>query len=242
MSKRVTGVAVTAAASALIALVVIPAGAAPTTPVRFGIEAAGSADDRRTALSYELSPGSAAADGVAVVNYSDRALTFDLYGADAASSADGGFAVQPRSSQPTGVGAWVTINERNSGPVVVPAEHVDSTGATVPGRIELPVRINVPAAAKAGTLSGAVVVSLGSAAIDGSGGSVSLEQRVALRVYVTVTGAADGNAPRPSAHRRSSPAAARPWLLPTALAVGALLLLLVIWQARRPKRKWRQVP
>lgn len=222
------------ACTALVLLAFVgPVSAAPSGTVTFGIQAAGSPDDQRTALSYSLSPGASAADRIAVVNYSAQPLDLRVYGADATTSADGGFVAQPAAARPTRVGSWLRIAGGTSKTVRVPAQAATPDGGTAPGRVELPVSLDVPTGAAGGDVAGAIVVALGSTAT-GSGQTMGFDQGLALRVYVKVTGAETPVSAGPAAVvRQGEHTASRPWLLPAVLIAVGVLLILVVWLVRR---------
>lgn len=130
----------------------------------------------RPNLSYEAAPGATIDDAVTVFNYGTVPLTFAVFGTDAFNNPDGDFDLLPTAEEPTDVGSWVTVAQRN---VTVPAG----------GLATLPVTIAVPVDARPGDHAGAV---LASAPVEGTGPDgklVSFDRRTGTRLYVRVDGA-----------------------------------------------------
>lgn len=129
----------------------------------------------RPNLSYEAAPGATIDDAVTVFNYGTVPLTFAVFGTDAFNNPDGDFDLLPTAEEPTDVGSWVTVAQRN---ITVPA------GALA----TLPITITVPADARPGDHVGAV---LASAPVEGTGPDgklVSFDRRTGTRLYVRVDG------------------------------------------------------
>jgi hypothetical protein len=154
--------------------------------VGFGIVPATAKDlDVRSLFSFGLSPGSVAYDHVAVVNYSPKALNLDVYATDALNSAEGGYALRAATDKPSDLGAWVVVGEKSRRRTVsVPGRRKDGS----PGRVILPVAISVPANATPGDHAAGIVASLITLGKNPTGQNVRLEQRVAGRIYVRVSG------------------------------------------------------
>ncbi len=151
--------------------------------VTFGMTtASGGRPDERGFIAVNAPPGAELYDNVAVVNFSDAPLDVDLYPADATNAEDGGLALAPRSQPPALAATWVTVGSRT---VRLPAQ----AGATGPGVVNVPITISIPRDAEPGDHVAAVVSSI---TASGTGGentpALDLEQRVGLRVYVTVQG------------------------------------------------------
>jgi len=153
--------------------------------VAFGIQPANAQGtvDPRAFFQYELSPAAEVFDHVAVVNYSPSPLDLDVYPTDAGSDpTTGAFSPANRADPPRAVGRWLTVGD---GPttLTVPAATGDE-----PGTVVLPVRITVPDDASPGDHTGAILVSLTTLGENPDGQNVLLEQRVAVRVYLRITG------------------------------------------------------
>ncbi|MBL6276542.1 DUF916 domain-containing protein [Micromonospora fiedleri] len=129
----------------------------------------------RSYFVHDAEPGQRIDDRVAITNLSERAMTFAVYGADAFTTTDGGFALQPASRPATDVGAWITFAERT---YRVPAGE----------QVIVPFQITVPANATPGDHAGGVVASIAQVRSAGDGGQVNLDRRVAARIYLRVAG------------------------------------------------------
>lgn len=68
----------------------------------------GAAADARQYFILEGRPGTTLQDGLAISNYTDHPITYDVYGADGYNTPrDGQFALREHGHQMTGVGSWV---------------------------------------------------------------------------------------------------------------------------------------
>ncbi|PZG01068.1 DUF916 domain-containing protein [Micromonospora endophytica] len=136
-----------------------------------------SGPDGPTGRSYfvhDAEPGQRIEDRVAITNLSKEPMSFAVYGADAFTTADGGFALQPASQAPTDVGAWTSFAHRT---YRVPAGK----------QVIVPFQLTVPANASPGDHAGGVVASI--AQLGSTGGQrINLDRRVAARIYLRVAG------------------------------------------------------
>jgi len=151
--------------------------------VTFGITtaSAGTADDRGF-ISLSAPPGAVVFDHVAVVNFSDTPLDIDLYAADVANAADGSLGVAGRADPKQLAGSWVTLDVPT---VNLPAQST----AKGPGLAVVPVTITIPQDAEPGDHLAAVLSSLTTQGKPGQNTpAINLENRVGVRVYVTVQG------------------------------------------------------
>ncbi|MFE0589756.1 WxL protein peptidoglycan domain-containing protein [Micromonospora echinospora] len=130
----------------------------------------------RAYFVYDAAPGRRIEDRVAITNLSRTPMTFAVYGADAFTTGDGGFALQPASRPATDVGSWVTLAERT---YRIPAGK----------RVIVPFQVTVPANASPGDHAGGIVVSAAGARADAAGRTVTVDRRVAARIYLRVAGA-----------------------------------------------------
>lgn len=159
-------------------------GQAGADRITFGVQPATTlGGNEQPGFFFEVPPGSVVFDEVAVLNYSDDAVDLDVYAADATTSRAGDFAVGARAAPLSDVGAWLTVGEPTDRVTVDP--ETPELGA---GRVILPVAIQVPPNAEPGDHAGAVVVSLTTESRNPEGQNVRLEQRVAARVYLRVSG------------------------------------------------------
>ena len=129
-------------------------------------------------FNYALAPGESVVDAIVVENFSDRALTFHVYGADLLRAAGGGLGPAQSSATMREVGAWITVAAPR---VSIPAH----------GHLTDNFTLRLPAAVSIGEHLGAVVVAA-DVGITPQGNPI--EARTALITVVTVPGVA-----RPSA-------------------------------------------
>ncbi|MBB5826054.1 WxL protein peptidoglycan domain-containing protein [Micromonospora carbonacea] len=129
----------------------------------------------RNYFIYDLAPGSTLTDHVGITNLGDRPLTFDVYGTDAYTSADGAFALLPADQPATDVGSWIRFERR--------------AWTVPPGkRVDIPFRLAVPADATPGDHTGGVIGSVARARTTADGQRVLVDQRLAARVHLRVDG------------------------------------------------------
>lgn len=150
----------------------------------FGLQPANAQSvDSRPYFSYAATPGSRVTDNVAVVNVGNDALPLAVYATDARSTPSGDITFLTADEQPTGAGAWVALS--GGLPTIdVPGR----TEASGPGVTIIPFTITVPADAQPGDHVAAVMASLKVRSTNSQGSSVDLDQRVAMRLYIRVSG------------------------------------------------------
>ncbi|MEA2637299.1 MAG: hypothetical protein QOE18_356 [Chloroflexota bacterium] len=129
-------------------------------------------------FNYALAPGQSVTDAIVVENFSDRALSFHVYGADLVTAAGGGLAPAQPSATMREAGAWITVSAPR---VSIPAH----------GRLTDNFTLRLPAKVSVGQHLGAVVVA---ADVGLTPQGNPIEARTALITVVTVPGIA-----RPSA-------------------------------------------
>ncbi|HAN25718.1 MAG: hypothetical protein CMH36_10305 [Microbacterium sp.] len=130
--------------------------------------------DGRTRFSYELNPGQQVKDTFLVSNTGTTEQTFTVVGTDAFNDAQGDYALLPTSQQPTGVGTWVHFAD-GSGRISFPL---------APGASRaVPFTLEIPADATPGDHVGGLLASVVT-----PGAEVSLDRRVATRLYARVAG------------------------------------------------------
>ncbi|WP_436775248.1 WxL protein peptidoglycan domain-containing protein [Yinghuangia sp. YIM S09857] len=129
----------------------------------------------RTYLVHDLVPGQKLDDGVRITNYSDRPMTFNVYGTDAFTTNDGSFSLLPADRGPSGAGTWITPAQ--TGVTVAPGEGVD-----------VPVTVTVPADAEPGDHAAGIIASVATVQADASGRLVQVDRRIAARAYFRVAG------------------------------------------------------
>ncbi|MGW1061626.1 WxL protein peptidoglycan domain-containing protein [Micromonospora rubida] len=154
-----------------------PASPAPDAAAsRWAVQPSGpKGPTGRNYFVYDLAPGSTLTDHVGVSNLSNRPLTFQVYGTDAYTTADGAFALLPADRAATDVGSWISFERRSW--TVQPGKRAD-----------LPFRLSVPANATPGDHSGGVIAAIAQAGTTADGQQVRVDQRLASRVYLRVAG------------------------------------------------------
>jgi hypothetical protein len=130
--------------------------------------------DGRTRFSYEANPGQQVKDTFLVSNTGTTAQTFTVVGTDAFNDAQGDYALLPTSQQPTGIGTWVHFAD---GSGRISFELAPGTSRAVP------FSLDVPADATPGDHVGGLLASVVT-----PGAEVSLDRRVATRLYARVAG------------------------------------------------------
>jgi len=129
-------------------------------------------------FNFALVSGQSITDGIVVENFSDRALTFRVYGADLLTAVGGGLApVQPTATMRE-VGAWITVSAPTT---TIPAH----------GKFTDNFTLKVPAVVSPGQHLGAVVAA---ADVGLTPQGSTIEARTALITVVTVPGIAHASA------------------------------------------------
>lgn len=152
--------------------------------VSFGIAPANAErPDDRPYVAVTAAPGSVIYEHVAILNQSEVPLDLDVYAGDVIMAEGGGLSVTTRDQVPYETGMWLGIDGPTS--VTVPAQSAE-TGY---GYVIVPVTITIPQDATPGDHVAGLVAAL---TTTGQGGAnapnLELEQRVAARIYVHVTG------------------------------------------------------
>ena len=142
----------------------------------FGVQASSATlPDARPHFTYTAVPGAVINDFLAVSNYSTGSVSLHLYAGDAFTNNDGGFDLTPAAQKPRDIGAWATIGNAN----ITLASRTRSI---------LPFRLVVPADAKPGDHTGGIIASLSITNRDKSGDVVTVEHRLAERIYLRIPG------------------------------------------------------
>lgn len=171
-------------------LFLVPAASASSAPapakdkvVTFGLGPASSAGvDGRPYYYYLGSPGTRLSDHVIVLNYSNQPLPLAVYATDGFNTYAGSSDLLEASVQPIDVGSWVTVKSPRRD-VVVPARKNNR-----PGSLLLPFSLAVPSSAEPGDHVGGIVAALRTHAKNAKGFVVDLDQRVAVQVFLRVSG------------------------------------------------------
>jgi hypothetical protein len=135
--------------------------------------------DGRPYLNYLASPGARLVDRVGIINLATKPVTLNLYVVDATVDADGAFGYLPKASPRTDAATWIVTDNQGHQPTV-----------TLPPRSTLvvPVTITVPSDASPGDHAAGIITSVVSKVTSASGTNANLEQRVALRTFIRVSG------------------------------------------------------
>ena len=172
------GPAVAASAAQSTSGAASAAATAQAAPAEFGAGPASATKlDGRPYFTYDASPGGILEDHIAVVNFSTKPLKLNLYTADAQSGPHGDFVYGAESAARKQGGAWLSIGTQTALQITVPARTT----------IIEPFRLKVPANASPGDHAGAVMVSI-NGVVQGKSQKLRLEQRIATRVIVRVSG------------------------------------------------------
>jgi hypothetical protein len=151
--------------------------------VSFGVEPATAHKvDGLPDFDFGATAGATLSNYVAVLNYSAKPLSLQLYATDAINTSNGGFSLLPASAKPVGAGAWISLPAK-SATVKVPAQTTKA-----PGMVIVPFTLRVPANATPGDHVGGIVASLQTFGQNSTGQNVILDQRVATRLFIRVAG------------------------------------------------------
>ncbi len=139
--------------------------------------------DGRAYLVYSADPGATIRDRVALFNYDTKPLTLQVYATDAVQSADGAFGLLPGNAPPADAGSWITMHVPKGGKVVIPGRTTKAYGIRY-----VTFDVHVPRTATPGDHVGGVVASLKSTSKNTKGAKVTLDQRIGVRAYFSLTG------------------------------------------------------
>ena len=187
--RRLTAPAVLVLAAALVIAPVFGASAVPAIrgrpfaadppPITWSVEPTDAdGDDDRASLAYAVDPGTQITDYVAVSNFGDTVNTFDLYATDATNDFEtGGFGLLPAARRADR--CRCVDHDRRTRRVTVRARRA---------RAVIPFTLLVPSDATPGDHTAGVIASFTTESTDAEGQAINLEQRVAARVYLRVSG------------------------------------------------------
>ncbi len=129
-------------------------------------------------FNIEAEPGSRQSASVIIKNIGNKAVSLNLYGADATQSAQGTFALTTNTAEQRHIGTWITFEEPE---VTVPAGE----------EITVPFILEIPDSATPGSYAGGIAVEN----MNGISGktteetpSVSISSRFIVRMYVSIPG------------------------------------------------------
>lgn len=153
----------------------LPVVATADGPVTWSVEPTPTSEGGRRFFEYAVDPGTQVQDSFLITNGGETEAEFTIYATDAFNDpATGDFSLLDQQTDPTDLGAWIT-----------PASEKLTIG---PGlQATVPFDLLIPSDATPGDHSAGIVASvLTEATQDGS--TVLLEQRVGVRMYLTVSG------------------------------------------------------
>jgi len=128
--------------------------------------------DGRSRFTYQAKPGQTLTDHVRVTNTGSSKIEVTLYAADAYNDENGDFALADGSEKKTGASAWVTFDGRPKLGLTLKR----GESKTVPFTVTIPADAG-PGDHPAGVIASAV-----------TSGQVTVERRIANRMYVRVSG------------------------------------------------------
>ncbi len=169
-----------AVAALLVAVFAITFGPAPSASAEdtIGIAArpasADGADDGRTRFSYQAESGQTINDYFLVANPGNVTQNYTVFATDAFNNDAGEFALLDTAEQPVTIGQWVRFDNG--------ANRLEFTLAPGESRL-LPFALEIPANATPGDHAGGLVASVVT-----PGDEVTLDRRVATRLYARVAG------------------------------------------------------
>lgn len=154
----------------------VAAAPPPAPAIAWSVQASGATgNDGRSSFAYAVNPGTEITDYVAVSNRGTARQHYNVYGSDGVNQFDtGAFGLLSAAQKPTDVGSWITMKV---------AEITIEPGQSA----IIPFTILVPSDASPGDHTGGVIASVTTAA-PGKVSGVGIDQRVATRVYLRVSG------------------------------------------------------
>jgi hypothetical protein len=151
--------------------------------VTFGVQTATAKEvDTRGLFSYGATPGAQFVDHVAFINYSVNPIDITVYPSDAYNTADDGFALLTADERSKDAGSWIRLGINGN------KLHLDGRTSKGPFIRILKVTLSVPSNANPGDHTGGIVASYQGLATTTQGDKIKLNQRVASRVLIRVSG------------------------------------------------------
>jgi hypothetical protein len=144
--------------------------------------------DGRAYLVYAANPGATILDRVAIFNYGTEPLTLQVYPTDAVQSDTGAFGLLPGGEAPADAGSWIKLlGLPKNGKITVPGR----SGGKPFGTRLVKFVARVPAKAEPGDHVGGIVASLKVTGRDKDGANFTLDQRLGVRAYFSLSGPLD---------------------------------------------------
>jgi hypothetical protein len=153
-----------------------PTVGAPGT-ISWSVQAAtvNGPDTRKTFNYTNLKPGVVVHDYVAVTNFSPTPVTFEMHAADALNDQAGDFSLLAADQKSKDLGTWVSFAKDSV--VLQPNE-----------RANLAFTVTVPSGATPGDHAGGIIASTLFAATNAQGLKVNVDRRVAVPLFIRVSG------------------------------------------------------
>ncbi|MBW0254856.1 DUF916 domain-containing protein [Cellulomonas sp. PS-H5] len=159
------------------------ASATTTERITWALEpATPEGPDGRVSYRHTLDPGAEVTEHVALTNFSEQPVVFEVYAGDGVLTSDGQFDLPPAGTAPAGAGSWVAMGDPG-GALVEPGtvQHLEVVGG---GTVTLPFVVRVPADATPGDHPAGIVAAVATSTADG----VGVDSRVGARLHLRVTG------------------------------------------------------
>ena len=154
------------------------ASAAKKNVVTFGTQTSSATKpDGRGYYTFGSTPGGRILDHIAVINYSDQAVSLLIRPEDALNTPQDGFAARPINQSPRDIGTWIALPSADL--TVNLAPRTD---------LLIPFLVEVPKNATPGDHFGVLTATLESSVISKSGQKLHLLQTVGTRVFLRVAG------------------------------------------------------
>ncbi|WP_158370341.1 DUF916 domain-containing protein [Cellulosimicrobium cellulans] len=159
------------------------AAAAATERTTWALEpATPDGPDGRVSYRHTLDPGAEITEHVALTNFSEHPVTFQVYAGDGVLTSDGQFDLPPAGTTPVGAGSWIAMGDP-AGALAEPGtvQHLEVAGG---GTVTVPFVVRVPAEATPGDHPAGIVAAVATSTADGAG----VDSRVGARLHLRVTG------------------------------------------------------
>jgi len=150
--------------------------------VSWSVQPASTVDGPRERFEYSTDPGTQVVDFVVVSNRGETPAEFAIYATDATNELEtGAFGLLPSDTPPTDLGKWITME-------------VDTVTLQPGEEATIPFNLLIPSDATPGDHVAGVVASITTTTENDEGTNIKLEQRVAARMYLRVSGAVAASA------------------------------------------------
>lgn len=141
--------------------------------------------DGRAYLVYSANPGATILDQIKIFNYGTRPLTLQVYPTDAVQSDTGAFGLLPGGDAPADAGTWIKLRDMpKNGKITVPGR----VGKQAYNTKLVKFIARIPLKATPGDHVAGIVASLKVTSRNKKGAKITLDQRVGVRAYFTLSG------------------------------------------------------